>query len=149
MAPIIESLPMKVKLHGWNVQLHDTIELHRNHPFIWGWWDCALSCAAYVEAQTGEDLGIEFRGEYDSAIGAARRLIELGYGDLQGLFQAKFQEIHPAFAQVGDLGLCRSTETGWAAGVFLGEHVGMLSPQGYGVTDRSIMEYAYRISLDE
>lgn len=47
-------------------------------PFAWGVHDCALMAAAAIEAQTGCDHGVPYRGAYDDARGALAALAANG-----------------------------------------------------------------------
>ena len=99
------------RFEDWPARLVPLISDRLTAPFCWGTHDCALFACDAVLAMTGTDLAADFRGRYDSAIGAARRLRELGFRDLQDVataFAAKHgiaQIASPRFAQRGDVGL--------------------------------------------
>lgn len=100
-----------VRYPDWPARLAPLIAERLNAPFRWGTNDCALFACDAVLAMTGTDLAADFRGRYDSSIGAARALRALGFRDLADVAHA-FAAKHgipplasPRFAQRGDVGL--------------------------------------------
>lgn len=73
------------RLADWSQRLARAIEARRRLPYAWGVNDCALFAADMVEAQTGHDFGMPFRGRYTDEAGARAILESLGHADLAGL----------------------------------------------------------------
>lgn len=69
------------RLPDWRERLAAFIARRRTQPFVWGASDCCLLAADAALAITGHDYAAPLRG-YDSAFGAARRLLELGHRDV-------------------------------------------------------------------
>lgn len=113
-------------------------------PFVWGKHDCALFAAGAVKAQTGRDPARGLRGRYRSAAGAMKHLRKLGHEDLGDLVAAQFQEIKPAFAQVGDIAVVDGD--GMAAlGIVQGERIYVLRPDGLGLVPLTTARRAFRV----
>src|SRR4051812_23750010 len=66
-----------VLLPDWRTRLSQHIEAERLRPFSWGEHDCCLWVGDCIRAMTGEDPAAEYRGTYDSAVGAIRRMREV------------------------------------------------------------------------
>lgn len=85
-------------------QLRDWIKQARRKPFKWGTHDCLLAVADYVESVTGIDYADEFRGEYDTMLGAYRIINDQYDGSLMNCIGSKMGVgIHPLMAQRGDV----------------------------------------------
>jgi hypothetical protein len=87
---------------NWEMLLADYLRSNQATPFAWGSHDCCTFTAGAVEAITGEDKMPEFRGSYNTALGAARAL---GDKTLEDILDTKFDEIPIGFAQRGDIAL--------------------------------------------
>ena len=72
-----------IRSHNWTDLLTNFIQSRRNTPFVWGKNDCCLFPADAVLAMTGEDKAADFRGTYNSAIGAKRALKKKGYSNIE------------------------------------------------------------------
>lgn len=93
---------------------HDAIPVimaaHRA-AFSWGQHDCATFAMDVVEAVTGS-APYAPRGTYDSQVGAARRLKELGFDSMEAAMEAAFPiENTPAQrGRLGDIGIADSQD---------------------------------------
>ncbi|ABN75744.1 DUF6950 family protein [Cereibacter sphaeroides] len=89
----------------WRSRLWSEIDRQAREPFGWGRQDCAigLACGA-VQAVTGEDVGAEWRGRYDSP-GAGLRIVLKRAKSLGDFVALHLEEQHPVFARVGDIGI--------------------------------------------
>lgn len=67
-----------MRLQEWDKLLAAIIKERRTSPFVWGQHDCCLFAADCALAMTGTDFAAEFRGQYDTAKGAARLIAERG-----------------------------------------------------------------------
>lgn len=114
-----------MRLEGWELRLAALLSEARNRPFEWGAHDCMLFAADAVVALTGRDPAAEYRGAYDSALGASR--IADPFGGYAGLIDHCLAGIgsrlgNMKFAQRGDIALI-GTGNGPAAGVVIGSRV--------------------------
>jgi hypothetical protein len=121
------------RLPGWRSRLYASIEAHRRYPFQFGSHDCCILCADGVLAMTGVDVAAPFRGRYDDAASALRRLREAGYDDQVALAADNFAEVHIAQARVGDLAAVPNDES-WAMalGIVTGAVITIFAPDGIG-----------------
>jgi len=93
----------------WPVDLHDFIKSREATPFQWGHHDCCLFACDAIKVVTGIDPAWEvYRGQYDSALTAARLLA--ASGGVEGIAamvceSQGFLEINAAYIQRGDVGL--------------------------------------------
>lgn len=115
--------------------MEENLTIFRKTPFEWGEHDCALFASEHVKALTEVDIGSDYRGKYSNALGALKTLKENGYDNLLELCQDNFLEIHLSQARSGDLAIIE--EDGYALAVVLGETIGVLTPNGYGIIRRS------------
>lgn len=88
-----------MRFQNWPVLLAEFIESRREAAFQWGERDCCLFAADAVFAITGQDFGADYRGQYDSALGAHRIINDAG--GVPAL--VPFEEVDPGFAQRGDV----------------------------------------------
>ncbi|WP_157779683.1 DUF6950 family protein [Cupriavidus pauculus] len=66
------------RLPDWPTRLADFIEARRERAFSWGESDCCLFVCDAIEATTGTDPGLRWRGLYSSEKGARRVLRDNG-----------------------------------------------------------------------
>jgi hypothetical protein len=132
------------RLTDWRSKLSATIEAHRRLPFAYGRNDCALFVASCVEAMTGVDLAVLYRGRYTSANEAMQVLRAAGHDDVCALIALQFEEIHPALARAGDVMAFPAERTGWALGIVNGERVTVLREDGLGTLSREQATRAFR-----
>lgn len=66
------------RFEDWPEQLNRFIAANRNRPLEWGQWDCCLFPAAVIDAITGVDLAVKWRGTYRDELGALRLLAAFG-----------------------------------------------------------------------
>lgn len=76
---------MNPRYPDWPQRLAAWIEAHREKPFAWGTNDCAIFAADMIEAITGRDFAVAFRGRYKSKVGSMRILRAHGWADLADL----------------------------------------------------------------
>lgn len=95
-----------IRLDDWHARLAAEMDRQRRDPFSWGKHDCAIGFAAgIVEALTGVDLAKGYRGKYASPRGALKILSASGADSLSAFVGQRLPEVHPAFANVGDIGI--------------------------------------------
>lgn len=134
------------RLDGWKGRLAAEMDRQRRVPFQWGAHDCSTGLAlAAVEAITGADLRGTWGG-YTTAKGAYRAIHKAGFDTLGDLAASLFEEIHPAMAQVGDLGLIRTDgELGEGLAVFDRSGLIILTDEGQGHLPRANAVRAFRV----
>ena len=94
------------RLDDWRARLAAEMDRQRRDPFAWGKHDCAIGFAAgIVEALTGVDLAKGYRGKYSSPRGALKILAEAKADSLSAFVAQRLPRVHPAFANVGDIGI--------------------------------------------
>lgn len=128
------------RISTWDAALSDYIASKRDVPFEYGVNDCCVFATGAVEAITGEDKFAEFRGKYDSLKGSIRALKEIGEGDLESTFDARFPVIPIASAQRGDLVLLDDS-----VGVVAGRFAWFVSDDGLERVPMSYWEKAWGV----
>jgi hypothetical protein len=129
---------------NWPSRLFDFVAERWEAPFVWGENDCVLFAADAVLAITGGDLAAQHRGTYDSALGAARLLKELG--GIESLpVAAGLEEVPPLMAQRGDVVLVDQEERGPTLAVVVGEFVAGPGPNGVAYLPASSAVRAWRV----
>lgn len=129
---------------GWRGRLEAHVEAHRRAPFAFGRHDCGLFAAGAVEAMTGTDPAAEMRGRYQTMAGALRKIRAAGFADHIDMVAGLFEEVHPAFAQVGDLAAVDG-DGAPAIGVVGGGHVFVPRETGLGVVPLTDARRAWRV----
>lgn len=132
------------RLPDWRSRLHVTIAGVETQPFEYGKNDCALFGASIVFALTGTDPAEAFRGRYKTKLGGVRAIRKAGFKDQLDFLEKTFAEIHPAFAQVGDLGLV-DTADGPAVVAILGPLAAGVGPEGLTRFEVSKITKAFRV----
>lgn len=132
-----------MRLPDWERRLFDFVFARHCDPFEWGRNDCALFAADAVQAITGTDLAADFRGTYDTALGAARALQSAG--GFEALAGAHFgKPIHVRHAKPGDIALIEQ-EHGPALAVVLGEMVAGPGANGVRFLPLTAAQVAWRV----
>ncbi len=108
------------RISNWPKTLNEFIAAKKNVPFAWGSNDCCLFACDNIRALTGIDPAEKFRGQYDSALGAARLLEPLG--GVEGVAATQcaadnFMEIPLLLSRRGDVVLTDRPEVGPTLGV--------------------------------
>ena len=67
-----------MRIHHWQTALVEVLQKYRDEPFKWGEFDCSMLAADCAYAVCGKDPASEYRGTYESEIGAARAIVEYG-----------------------------------------------------------------------
>lgn len=114
-----------IRLPRWPERLYVYLQTQRSADFVWGENDCALFAAGAIKAVTGQDLGVWYRGQYQSESGAARILKQHGFADLQAFLDHWLPTIDMHAMQRGDLAMFNG-----AAGVCFGAGAVFLTEQG-------------------
>ena len=132
-----------MRVSGWASRLSRVIEKHHNAPFAYGHSDCFMLAADAIEAVTGIRIFADSR-RYRTEAGAARMLRRKGFKTLADAFGALFEEIPPAHAGRGDIGVVDSDRE-IVAGVFT--QLGFLARDQHGLVavPRSEILKAFRV----
>lgn len=93
------------RVRGWEVRLAEVLDQHAEAPFAWGTSDCLTLVGDVVQALTGSDPMASFRGSYATAAEARRLLGGEGYANVDEALAAQFEEVAPAMARRGDIGV--------------------------------------------
>lgn len=113
------------RLPDWPARLATFIEARRERAFSWGDSDCCLFVCDAIEAMTGTDPGVRWRGLYASEKSARRVLRD--NGGVDGIATLVLGPAMPSpLAARGDVVLI-DTPTGEALAVCLG---GQIAAQG-------------------
>lgn len=128
------------RISKWEEALSEYIESKRSEPFEYGVNDCCTFVFGAIEAITGLDKMLEFRGQYDSAISAAKALREIGFGTLEATVDSKFPVVEIAQAQRGDIAMYDGS-----LGVVAGSFAWFVSDDGLERINRSMWTKTWRI----
>jgi hypothetical protein len=94
---------MTTRLLDWQLEFAKCVDKNRAKAFVWGEHDCVLWAANALIAITGHDPAEEFRGQYSTALGAARILEQAGGMEALVSKQLEREPVPAAFANVGDI----------------------------------------------
>lgn len=135
------------RLPDWRARFAAEMDRQRRDPFAWGQADCAIGLAAgAVQALTGQDLGAEWRGRYKTPAGALRVLRKAGHASLADAVAASLPEIHPVYADIGDIGLIEADgPLGCALCVVDFSGLIVLTENGHGRRPRDDMKRAFKV----
>ena len=135
-----------MRLEDWADRYLEAIALHARLPFEWGVSDCLLLPMDVCAAITGEVPATFKRGSYHTMSDAVRELRALGFAHLGDAFAANFEEIPPAFAQRGDIGIADYPGAILGGGVVvIGDELIGKGEQGLVRLPRDAMVRAFRI----
>lgn len=134
-----------MRLPDWKSRLIAFVSDAARTPFQPGVHDCALFSAGAVLAMTGVDYAANWRGRYTTLTGGLRVLRKAGFADHIDLAARTFDEVHPAFADLGDLAVIPTPE-GDVLGVVQGEMIYGLNKGGIAYTPRVRATRAFRVA---
>lgn len=102
------------RLDDWQTNLSRLIEDKRAEPFAFPTWNCLMWAFAGIEAVTGRDLGLPYRGKYKDERSAAKLLRKVDQVKTsQELLEKHLGEARAvAFARPGDIVLVNPADTG-------------------------------------
>lgn len=131
----------------WRGRLADFMDGIRREPFAWGTHDCALGLAVgAVYAITGVEIAPAGVGGYKTPLGALRAMRKAGFSDLGEAVEAYLREVHPAYANIGDIGLIDADDAfGAALCVVDASGLLVLTEAGIGLRPRADMRRAFKI----
>lgn len=99
------------RLPDWQSRLQKIIDDYEAVPFEYGSFDCAIFAGLIVHAQTGDDFHSQFVGKYKTKIGGFRHFKKVtGFRSHIEFIQRKFKEVPAPFAQVGNIGIIKTSE---------------------------------------
>lgn len=129
------------RLPNWPARLNAFFAEALVKPYRLGTWDCAIFCAAGVEAITGV-LPVDLRGRYETPLGMRREMIAV-FGDslragVSGVLRAEPAPIRAA--RRGDV-LLRVDETGLEHLALCGGPDG-LAPADVGLVRRPLSDFS-------
>lgn len=135
------------RLDDWRARLAAEMDRQRRDPFAWGKHDCAIGFAAgIVEALTGVDMARGYRGKYASPRGALKLLRSAGADGLSAYVAQRLPEVHPAFANVGDIGIVASDgPLGEALCMIDASRLVVMTEQGHGHRPRADLIRAFKV----
>lgn len=126
---------------AWEKRLVAVTEAHLVTPLVWGKSDCLLTASDVVSAVLGTDPAVDIRGRYKTRIGAYRLIKKYGFANLGEVLANRFEEIGPAMAMRGDLGLYQST-----VGYFCEYGFAVKGEDGLRFLPRTMTERAFKVS---
>lgn len=133
------------RLPDWRSRLSTHLAQVAAQPFGYGQHDCALFAASCVEVMTGVDLAARYRGLYVTLKGGLKLLLTDGFYNHLDVVRAHFDEVQPAFAQVGDIMVVQEGHGIAALGIDVGERIAVLQRGGLGMAPRASAIAAYRV----
>lgn len=89
-----------MRVQNWQTKLVEILQNPSYRTWQRGKTDCALFVADCCMAISGKDPAAEYRGTYDSALGAKKALLK--FGSYESALSRHFTEINPRMAQRGD-----------------------------------------------
>ena len=92
-----------MRIENWPSKLAAAVAEAEQVPFKWGTNDCAAFAARCEIAITGETKFADLLGGYKTERGAVGRLRRAGFDCIEDIVAARLPEVHPNFAQRGDV----------------------------------------------
>jgi hypothetical protein len=122
-------------------QLNDYLNQTRALRFKAGRHDCGLFVAGWVQIITGIDHGEQWRGHYTSLRKGYAMLKASGFETHVDLAASVLDEVHPAFAQTGDIAAIGDR----SIGIFAADRVFVLRTDGLGHVSRLRAERGFTV----
>lgn len=110
------------RLPNWRARLTTHISQSARTPIVPGTHDCALFLAGAVQAQTGIDYALPYRGKYTTLASGLKLIRRDGFADHIALAEHHLERKPTAFLAPGDGAVVKS-EDGRALGVVQGAMV--------------------------
>lgn len=131
------------RFDDWRFRLKEFVRSQSGRPFKFGVLDGAMFAAGAIEAMTGEDLAVGYRG-YRTAAGGLKKCKAKGHETLVGPFE-HLPEIAPMHALAGDL-VVFDGEAGLCVGIVQGANVwGVNEDRGVVLLPKSEVIKAYKV----
>jgi hypothetical protein len=118
------------RVDNWPRALEEHIQNQMHRPFEWGVHDCLLFAASCVEAVSGDDPAIEYRGTYSTALAAYRIIDDAGGFDALIDSCLGVDRVHINLAQRGDVVSRTDEKSRTSAGVCVGAVYVFTGPSG-------------------
>jgi hypothetical protein len=119
---------MTTRRENWPDLLAKFIHQRRSEPFQWGFNDCCIFAADWVDVCTGTDYAEKWRGRYWTAIGARRFLDDAG--GVEALVDSLgLDRIQPQRAGRGDI-VAQDAGRGITLGICLGVTTAFVAKTG-------------------
>lgn len=134
-----------MRRYDWEASLAAVLETYQASGFAWGVRDCFRLPLDVAQAVAGLSLWPEVR-PYHSARGALQRLARHGFRGVGDALAAVLEEVPPAWALRGDVGVV--IEDGAEAGVVVlgAELAGMAPDHGLTILPRARLARAFRVA---
>lgn len=71
------------RFEDWPSRLAAFVDESKTKPFAYGTWDCCIAVCDAIQVMTGKDPGALFRGQYSTALGATREMLEISGGGVE------------------------------------------------------------------
>lgn len=143
---------MPRRFDHWPELLEAFLAQHRATPFEWGRFDCALFACDAIHIMTGTDPAVDFRFQYSTELGAARKMKKFAGGGLEEVAikvtaAQGMAEIAVSLAQRGDVMLFDTEEHGPALGIvsLQGHAVHFASEQGLALIPLTACRRAWKV----
>jgi hypothetical protein len=100
------------RLENWQTNLSSLINSKRELPFNFPTFNCLLWAFEAIEAVTGNDLGIDYRGNFTTPLSAGRLMRKIDKVETsQALLEKYLGELQPiSFARTGDIVFASTSE---------------------------------------
>ncbi|MDT9701889.1 DUF6950 family protein [Streptomyces sp. P17] len=131
-----------MKLPDWQTRLTQYLIATAATPYRPGRHDCALWVAGAVETMTGQNLAPDVT--YRTLDEGLTALHSLGFDDHVAFVADRFDEVHPAFGQPGDIAMVEG-DLDQSLGLVLGETAGVLGLRGWGHVPMSQVKRVWRV----
>ena len=129
------------RLPDWPRRLNEYLAVAMRKDFRLGRHDCCTFAAGAVEAMTGVDPMVEFRGQYATWDEARAALATIGARSLYATLRAKFGRAVPgALGQRGDVAYHEKS-----CGVVVGRNAIFFGAHGYVMIPITQLQRAFRV----
>ena len=107
---------------------------------------CAEFTAGAVEAITGRNLGIAWRGKYKTVAAGLKALRKAGFADHVALAADMFDAIPPAFACAGDIAVLPEVDGVKVLGIVQGPNIYVQTVTGVGAVPLTDATAAFKVA---
>lgn len=134
------------KLMTRDQQLRNFVAKNQHVPFAWGYHDCVLFAAKWMDCATGTSHVDAWRGTYSSPY-SAKQMIKKNFGQFENIFDSFLKPVPHQLARTGDIAIVCGRDMKPTHGIIDSDKILMAGERGIVVHSRNqiVLDRAWRV----